>query len=718
MERVVELRPDRLAIYSFAYVPWIRPNQKKIDQAALPQRDAKMGLYLVALERLLAAGYEPIGMDHFALPGDELSRAAREGRLDRNFMGYTVKPTSTMIAFGVSGIGEVAGGFFANEKKLSRYYAALDAGKLPIERGYRLDDDDLVRQYVIRQLMCNFHVDKRDVEQRFGIDFDAYFASSLADLDELRPRASSPSTPRPSPCRPPGACSCATSAWRSTAISRPSAPPSARSSRAPCEDPRMTKHVVVVGGGIAGLATAFELRERASRVPGGLEVQLLEGASRLGGNLRTEHADGYRVEWGPNGFLDNVPATIDLVRRLGRESDLVRANASAARRFLFRNGKLHLLPSGAGSFLTCPVLSIRGRLRVLGEPFAKKHPGGDETVFDFAARRIGPEAAAILVDSMVSGVFAGNSRELSLASCFPKMAEMERDHGGLVRAMVARLLARGAAKREMERRRAAGRDVSELARPGGPAGPGGTLTSFGGGIETFIEALAAQLGDAVAVDRPVRSLDRSDVRGWSLATGGGPAVEADAIVLAIPAAQAAPLVAPLDDVVAATLREIPTAPLAVVALAYDVQAIGSAPNGFGFLVPRGETLRILGCLCDSSIFPGRAPEGKVLVRAMIGGAHDPRAVALGDDELVAVASREVAQAMGFQAEPERHWIFRHRAGISQYAVGHADRLELIQRRLQSWPGLFLAGQSYFGVSMNSCVEKAPAIADQVVASLT
>ncbi len=185
MERVVELRPDRLAVYSFAYVPWVRPNQKHIDKEALPQRDAKMGLYLVALERLLAAGYEPIGMDHFALPSDELAQASRAGRLERNFMGYTVKPTTTMIAFGVSGIGEVAGGFFANEKKLSRYYAALDAGELPIERGYLLDDDDLLRQHVIMQLMCNFRVAKREVERRFAIDFDTYFAGAVAALGEL-----------------------------------------------------------------------------------------------------------------------------------------------------------------------------------------------------------------------------------------------------------------------------------------------------------------------------------------------------------------------------------------------------------------------------------------------------------------------------------------------------------------------------------------------------
>jgi oxygen-independent coproporphyrinogen-3 oxidase len=186
LDRLLELRPDRLALYSFAYVPWIRPNQKRIDAAQLPVRDEKLALYLAALTRLVAAGYEPIGMDHFALPGDELARAARAGRLDRNFMGYTVKPASTMIAFGVSGIGEVAGGFFQNERKLSTYKSALDAGRLPIQRGYALDDDDKVRQFVIRQLMCNFAVSKPEVASRFGVEFDAYFAASLGSLDEER----------------------------------------------------------------------------------------------------------------------------------------------------------------------------------------------------------------------------------------------------------------------------------------------------------------------------------------------------------------------------------------------------------------------------------------------------------------------------------------------------------------------------------------------------
>jgi oxygen-independent coproporphyrinogen-3 oxidase len=186
LDQVIGLRPDRVAVYSFAYVPWIRGHQKKIDEGSLPSPELKLELYLMAMDRFLAAGYEPIGMDHFALPDDELAVAAREGRLHRNFMGYSVMPASDMVAFGISGIGEVHGAFFQNEKKLSTYYGALDAGGLPVQRGYVLDEDDGIRQYVIRQIMCNFRVSKADVAERFGIDFDAYFSRSIGRLDELR----------------------------------------------------------------------------------------------------------------------------------------------------------------------------------------------------------------------------------------------------------------------------------------------------------------------------------------------------------------------------------------------------------------------------------------------------------------------------------------------------------------------------------------------------
>jgi oxygen-independent coproporphyrinogen-3 oxidase len=185
LDQVLDLRPDRVAVYSFAYVPWIKGHQKKLDQASFPTPELKLQLYLRAMERFLEAGYEPIGMDHFALPEDELAVAAGEGRLHRNFMGYSVMPASDMVAFGISGIGDIRGAFFQNEKKLSDYYQAVDEGRLPVARGYLLDEDDRIRQYVIQQIMCNFRVTVDEVRRRFGVSFHEYFRSSLLALDEL-----------------------------------------------------------------------------------------------------------------------------------------------------------------------------------------------------------------------------------------------------------------------------------------------------------------------------------------------------------------------------------------------------------------------------------------------------------------------------------------------------------------------------------------------------
>jgi oxygen-independent coproporphyrinogen-3 oxidase len=179
---VVALRPDRLAVYSYAHVPWIRGNQKRIDPKDLPERSLKLELFLQAREAFLGAGYRDIGMDHFALPGDELAQAAERGTLHRNFMGYTTKPATDMVGAGVSAIGDVAGAFAQNTKKLSTYYATLDTGRFPVERGYTLDDDDKLRRHVITELMCNFRIDKAAVEKRFGVRFDDYFAAELAEL--------------------------------------------------------------------------------------------------------------------------------------------------------------------------------------------------------------------------------------------------------------------------------------------------------------------------------------------------------------------------------------------------------------------------------------------------------------------------------------------------------------------------------------------------------
>ena len=450
--------------------------------------------------------------------------------------------------------------------------------------------------------------------------------------------------------------------------------------------------VAVVGGGIAGLAVAHALRRMAPET----EVIVLETGSRPGGNIRSERAEGYLCEWGPNGFLDSVPETLVFARDLGLAERLQRSDDRARRRFIFRGGRLHPLPGGPGAFLGSRLLSWRGKLRIPGEPFAPSRPEGDETIHEFAARRIGREAAEVLVGSMVSGVFAGDARALSLRACFPKMWQMETDHGGLFRALFAKM-------RERRLRR------------GDPVGsPLGTLTCFRDGTEELARAAATALGPSLRLGAAATALRRSGSRWRVEAAGGG--LEADAVVLASPPSASARLVGDLDDRLAAELSGIPSAGLAVVALGYAERDLPRPLDGFGFLVPRGEGPRILGVLWDSSIYPGRAPSGRVLMRAMIGGALDPEAVRLEDAALLDVVRRDLRTTMGLSSEPGFVRVFRHPLGIPQYVVGHLDRLARIEARLLRLPGLFVAGNGYRGVAINSCVAEAVPLAERVQAS--
>lgn len=456
------------------------------------------------------------------------------------------------------------------------------------------------------------------------------------------------------------------------------------------------KPVVIAGAGIAGLSLAFALRRR------GIDALVLERSSRAGGNIRTVTIDGFLCEWGPNGFLDNVPETFALVEALGLTSRIVRSSDAARRRFIYHEGRLHEVPMGPLAFLRSGLLSLRGKARIAGEPWAAPSPVGDETIFDFAARRIGPEAAKVMVDPMVSGIFAGNARELSLRACFAKMADMEAQYGGLFKALLAKRREAGARKRER------GIDV----------GPTGKLTSFVGGTQDLIDALVEQLGGAVRLNTEVRALARAR-GGWQVTTPAG-VIGAQTVTLAGPSGVSADLVKPFSFGVASTLRRIPGAPLAVVCLGYDEAEVARTRgplDGFGFLVPRGEGLRILGALWDSSVYPHRAPAGRVLIRVMIGGACDPEVLSLSDGELVDTARADLRKAMNLAVPPTFSQVVRHPLGIPQYTVGHLDRLAEIDRRLAAWPGLFLAGNAYRGPSINACIADADRVATAVVAHL-
>jgi protoporphyrinogen/coproporphyrinogen III oxidase len=463
--------------------------------------------------------------------------------------------------------------------------------------------------------------------------------------------------------------------------------------------------VAVVGAGISGLALAFQLQHR------GIDVQVLEANDRPGGNIRSEVRDGYLCEWGPNGWLDNEPATERLVAALGLQDQVVRASDLAHVRWIVRDGKLRALPAGPRQFLGSDVLSFGGRLRVLLEwAQPARRDGADESVFEFAARRIGHEAAAVLVDAMVTGVYAGDSRRLSLQSAFPRMRDMEVRHGGLFKAMRAM-------RRERRRAPQTTGDAQAHSKPsaGGPMGPAGTLTSFVNGMETLVRALQTRLEPRLHLATPVATLVRAHDR-WRLASTDGRALAAERVVVASPAWMAAPLLADLDPELGAGVGSIQSAPVVVVCLGFAERDVQPVPRGFGFLVPGRENLPILGTLFDTWVFPNRSQPGHVLFRTMIGGARDPGAVDAGDDDLVDRALSTLQKLLGLRSQPEMIYVVRHRRGIPQYPVGHAATLAQIDSALRRHPGLFLTGNCYRGISMNSCIKDVESVAEQLAAT--
>jgi len=446
---------------------------------------------------------------------------------------------------------------------------------------------------------------------------------------------------------------------------------------------------LVIGGGITGLAAAHCLRDRLGRE----SVLLVEAGPEPGGTARTELRDGFVCEWGPNGFLDKEPKTLEWIDALGLTDRLVRANEAAAHRFVYRRKRLHEIKPPPG-FLLSPLLSLPGRARLLCEPLIPgKTDDAPESVWSFAARRIGREAADTMVAPMISGIYGGDARQLDLASCFPRMAEMEREYGGLLKAL---------------------RAIRKRNPDASPMGPRGTLTSFDRGMGVLTQTACEALGDRAWADTAATKIACDD-GGYVVSLADGRAIRARAVVVAAPAFAAADLVRELDAEAAHALDGIPYAGLAVVCTGYPREAVAHALDGFGFLVPRTEGLRVLGCLWTSTLFPGRAPDGMVMLRTMYGGFTDPEAVQLDDDALIELMSEEVHPILGIESRPEFVQIFRHGRGIPQYVLGHRKRVEAIAAAEDRHPGLVFAGNAYRGVSLHDCVLSAHRAADRVSA---
>ncbi|NOZ87605.1 MAG: protoporphyrinogen oxidase [Deltaproteobacteria bacterium] len=469
------------------------------------------------------------------------------------------------------------------------------------------------------------------------------------------------------------------------------------------------KRIAVLGGGISGLATAFRIDQGLKKAGTSYDLVILEQACRPCGKIQSEKIGDFIVESGPNGFLDNEPATDRLVKDLGIENRLIPSRPEGQKRYLLSKGKLTALPGSPLSFLLSPLLTLKGKARVVMERFISKGMGLDESVLDFVTRRLGREAAETLIDAMVSGIYAGDISRLSIKAAFPRIFELEQEYGGLFKALP----------------KVAGERKKMGQEPGPTGQPRGRLTSFDQGMDVITKALAQVLSHKIRTSTVVSAIRREN-HGYSILVHGmhkqGRArhckapltktgiIHADAVVLALPAYSASRVLAKACKQASAALANIPYAGITVIALAFDRSNVGHRLDGFGFLAPRNQGVRILGARFASSTFENRAPKESVLIEAMAGGITDPGALDLGARDLVDMALDELSEPLGIDSRPKLSAVFRHVTAIPQYNLGHIDLVSSIEEAESKTPGLWITGNALRGVAMNKCIAESERVA--------
>ena len=434
--------------------------------------------------------------------------------------------------------------------------------------------------------------------------------------------------------------------------------------------------VVVLGAGVAGLAAALEL-ERA-----GHEVLLADANPQVGGVMNTESLRGYRIERGPSTFQWKS-AMVEFLASVGLDTLPLAAQPESRSRFLVRDGRLVPIPTSVSASVRSPLLSSSAKKRLLAEPFVRKGDGAGETVAEFIERRLGPEVVSGLVGPFLTGVYAGDERQLGAEAVFPALVELERSHGAI---------SRGALWNAIRGRLGAGRRGPRT-RPGSWSAPEG--------LGQLAEALAARLRRPARLGSRAVALHR---QGSSWVTefdgGDGPArVESDAVVLATPAFAAADLLETIDAEVGQALRGIRYEPIVAVGVGIPDAAVRQPIEGFGFLVPREEKLDLLGCLFMSRLFPGRAPEGRELLQCMLGGSRWRDAVDHPDDLLRKRLWADLDRTLGLLGEPETLSFQRWPRAVPQPGVDHVHRIAEIRRRLAGQSGIVLAGGYLDGVAV-------------------
>ena len=461
------------------------------------------------------------------------------------------------------------------------------------------------------------------------------------------------------------------------------------------------KRIAIIGGGISGLSAAFALEQRRN-TGAPLEYTLYESSTSFGGVLRTERVEGCVVEAGPDSFLTEKPWASDLCRQVGLGEQLIGSNDGERKTYILVKGRLIPIPDGLMFMVPTkilpvvlsPLFSRATKLRMSHEWFHPPHQAdADESVASLVNRHYGPEMVDYLADPLLAGVYGGEASQLSVRAVLPRFAEMEAKYGSLGRAMLA-----------------ARKKMTQGSSP--PAPP--LFTSLRDGMQSLIEIVLKRLPAAFLRPKTlVQALEPQD-RGW-LVSAGYDTDQFDAVIVATPATAAASLLNSAQSRLASELASIAYSSSVTVALGFDQKVRAALPPGFGFLVPRAENKRLLAATFVHNKFPHRAPVDRALIRCFLGGSRDARILDLPDEEILRIVREELRQILSLSAEPLFTRVYKWRASMAQYAVGHLERLERIERLRQQLPGLALAGNGYRGIGVPDCVRSGQEAAEQVLA---
>jgi oxygen-dependent protoporphyrinogen oxidase len=471
-----------------------------------------------------------------------------------------------------------------------------------------------------------------------------------------------------------------------------------------------TEKVVIVGAGISGLACAYHLKQL------GIACLVLEAQERAGGLIATIRRNGFLFETGPQ--CPRFPPLLwRLVRELNLEAEFIAGDAGA-KRYILRDGRLHQAPFSPAGLIGTRLVGLRSKLRILTEVFgSSRSPLREESLAEFVQRKFSAEVLDYLVDPFISTIFFGDAHKMGMESAFPALVEWERNQGSLVRGAIrARKSKRRAREKGQSPQQAETNPKRDTLRVTDSLP---TLGSFRLGMAVLPERLAAELHEeihysaAIACVEQVQNGSGAAKTVWQIGMSNGETITAEHLILAVPAYVAAQLLANAVPQLASPLKAIEYSPICAVAFAYDRSQVANSLDGFGFMVPRREGLETICTFWNSSLFPGRAPESKVLMTSFAGRGTGNHSLAMGEEEFARIVEAENARVLGVKGPSLDRVVWKDPRALPQYNVGHARRVSEIQNILRAMSNLRIIGNFLRGRSIGDCAEIAFGVAEDV-----